>query len=1429
MPRRNYQWTRYWQRRDNQVSFGRDGLLRLWRSSLFQSSDPSNPQQFVEISSLLDIPCLILLGEPGMGKSFALKDTYLQLSDNNDAGDIFALHNMADYETSDELVEEIFENEQFGSWQQGNAIYHLFLDSLDEARIHIRTVTNKLTKSFQNNSQHLARLRVFIACRTSDWQLDFEESLKNLWGENQVAAYVLAPLQEQDVIEAASQIPDIEDANLFWQEVVRKEATPFAARPITLDFLLDEFVASGQLPQTRKELYERGCKKLCAEFNRPHADKDKLEPEERFIIAARIAATMIFTGYSSVRFEPLTENTSNSLSIEDISGEREIISGLEVSIHESGVRETLGTALFRGGEVKEWAHQTYAEFLAAWYVSQILSIAQIKSLIFHPDGKLVPQLHETSAWIASLKTELFDFILESDPDVLLQSDVATGDEQAKEKLARGLLEYIDKNPHSFFDGKNLTALKCQNLAIILREFIQDVAKSQRSRRLGLDIAIVCHETSLQELMVEIALNPEEPLRIRIGAAHGIVEIGDDNIKQQLKPLAVLDLENREFGELKISGILATWPNHLTAEELFATLIIPTEDHLIDRYVAQNWSEIILSKIESSDLPIALDWLQHQDTRRLLPSAFIDLINNILFVAWNNIEASGVATAFCLAAISLWQQHDSLIPRQGFRGNPRNNPNVLTIELILNDADKRNFFLQNLIPIISRYENMAHKLIHDVPFLNFDDVQWLISYFNRREAKQEKEFIVELLHYLVRLNEPDQFQYIYEVGQENQALWDALSFTLFIEINSEGARQLKERHLRRLEREREHEKYVRQQERLPITPSPKERVLSYLDQFERGDNDAWWKMSYWMMVRPNGMLMREYESEYDIGDLPVWDELTDFQKPRIVSSSINFLHTYFPDRGNCNNSWWENPELIYYGIVAGCRALFLAIDHEQSNSLTETDWKKWAPAMTYYIYRSLLGSDEEQKRRRKIALLKMAKTVAPEEVNETLLWIAERENDRETFFFTSKIEPFWDEQLAILFLRPLEEEKFKFDNETQILRAICRYNFSLVYPLLKSWLPNPLPMEERPKQRAVIAAQLLFSFAEDAGWDLVWPAIQSDTDFGKKIIECVSSVDSVAGRIPSGFIANKINEVSIADLYIWSFNQYPPEYDPPQRSGVNIVTLEHEVAGFRDSLPSSLARRGTKESIQELKRIADFLDLDLSQYQAQANVNYLQNSWQPIAPNEFRELRRNRRSRWIQTESQLLDAVNECLEQLNLEFQGKTVATPTAIDLWNEYKRPVDGKRTTFRTPKDEERLSDYIERFMRQKLEGRGVFISRENQIRRGSFTDIYIETMPLLPNGTFGQSIAVIIEVKGCWHKDLKTAMASQLKDRYMAENNIYHSIYLVGWFLCDSWEATDLKSRWNSGAKDFEELQNHLSNQATELSIDGFEIRPYILDITL
>ena len=69
------------------------------------------------------------------------------------------------------------------------------------------------------------------------------------------------------------------------------------------------------------------------------------------------------------------------------------------------------------------------------------------SVLVHPDdeeGKIVPQLHETAAWLASMSPEVFRAITHADPEVLLRSDVASTDVEERDALVGTLLRLYDE-------------------------------------------------------------------------------------------------------------------------------------------------------------------------------------------------------------------------------------------------------------------------------------------------------------------------------------------------------------------------------------------------------------------------------------------------------------------------------------------------------------------------------------------------------------------------------------------------------------------------------------------------------------------------------------------------------------------------------------------------------------------------------------------------------------------------------------------------------------------------------------------------------------------------------------------------------------------------------------------------------------------------
>jgi predicted NACHT family NTPase len=427
------------------------------------------------LTEISDFPCLVLLGEPGIGKTTTLKQEYENLKNRvKDSENTFLWKSLGDYDSDSNLCTAIFDNPIFQDWLQGNHRLYLFLDSLDEGRLSIINIVRILKREIEDLP--CDRLYFRITCRTYDWAYSLEDKLKEKWGEDNVKIYNLAPLRRIDVIEAAKERGI--DAEKFLQEVFNRNAAPLAIKPVTLKFLLGILQRKGEFPNSQKELYEQGCLQLCEEVNRDRCEEKitgNLSTKQRLLVAGRIAALTLFANRSSIWTSPeYGEMPTSDLAIRDLCGGRENIDGQEILIDQACIEEVLSiTGLFpsHGAHRMGWAHQTYAEFLAAWYLKERqLNLPQILKLIVHsgdPDNRIVPQLHETVAWLAGMIPEVFREVMKTDPDILLQSDIATADEADKEALVECLLKlhHEEKITYSWYSITSLYKnLNYSNLA-----------------------------------------------------------------------------------------------------------------------------------------------------------------------------------------------------------------------------------------------------------------------------------------------------------------------------------------------------------------------------------------------------------------------------------------------------------------------------------------------------------------------------------------------------------------------------------------------------------------------------------------------------------------------------------------------------------------------------------------------------------------------------------------------------------------------------------------------------------------------------------------------------------------------------------------------------------------------------------------------------
>jgi predicted NACHT family NTPase len=709
MSKKDYLWKRFWCPRSGSINLTDGGYLYDPDSEWGRAYNPD----LVSLEAIADVPCLVLLGEPGSGKSQELENLKA-LTESKICGSSQILD--LNLRSCVNLKEDLFKDEAFTNWLEDSYHLYLFLDSLDEGLLSIPTLAaglvDELKKAKYQNQ--INRLHLRLACRTFVFPEILEEGLEDLWQKANFAIYELASLRRIDIIKAA----EVEDffSNDFLKEIDQKSLVPLASKPITLKFLLNTYRRhNGQFLPDQKlhELYLEGCKLLCEEVNESRHASDRtgnLDSDQRLIVAARIAAVTIFAN----RFAVWAGVDQGHIPAEDVFWQRlcfgcEKVNRREFEITKEVIKEVLDTGLFssRGLHRMGWAHQTYAEFLAAWYLTQHeMSLEQVTKLIFSakdPDHKLIPQLHETAAWLASMKSGVLQEIVKTDPDILLQTDVPT-DAEIKASIVENLLTQYEEGKLFGRDRNNYchyAKLKHPGLVEQLRPYICDSSKQVDARDLAIDIAEVCEVSELQDELAKLSLDSAQSIYLRVSAAKVICSVGDATTRLKLKPLAIEQLPEDEDDRLKGCALKAIWSDHLTATELFSSLTRPKKRKLIGSYHIFTEYELV-PKLQPKDLVIALDWLVKQGIR-CLGHPFEDLGNKILLKAWEYLDLSGVTEGFIKVALVQWEKHQKIIAddsklEQQFTAS------------LLHDSEKRHKLVKQAVLIISEIQGNSLSLL-----------------------------------------------------------------------------------------------------------------------------------------------------------------------------------------------------------------------------------------------------------------------------------------------------------------------------------------------------------------------------------------------------------------------------------------------------------------------------------------------------------------------------------------------------------------------------------------------------------------------------------------------------------------------------------------------------------------------------------------------
>jgi predicted NACHT family NTPase len=743
MAEQDYNWKRFWCPRSSQINLGdRGGYLYDPEPEERKFHNPD----LVELKDIADIPCLVLLGEPGLGKSKTVEKEHKRISQAD--GEPPMVLNLHAYGSEDRLVKKLFESQQFSNWVQGDHHLYVFLDSLDECLLRIENLTKLLAEEFKQYEDKTDRLFLRIVCRTAVWQTTFEEQLRQIWGKDQVKIYELAPLRWKDVRHAAER-EEIADPDIFLQEICNKNIIPLAIKPITLIFLLKIYCRDGQFTENQPlcDLYLKGCRILCDEEDdadpRRPGHKENLDLDQRLIIAARIAAVTVFANRDAVWMG----RESGQIPEDDVL-RRELALGFEsinekqIEVSEAKITEVLDTGLFSSRGVKRigWAHQTYAEFLAAWYLRQHnLHLSQILNLIY-ADQRVIPQLQETAAWLASMIPEVFQAVMKTDPDVLLQSDISTIDNDNKAKLVKSLLQLHDEKnlAYSYFHILRYKNLDYLGLAEQLQPYILKSTKSIWTRYVAIDIAKACQVKDVQNSLVDLVLDFKQDYQLRVHAITAACHLCDEDTKSRLKSLAIDNIEHDPEDDLKGYALQAVYPNHVSTEEVLNNLKSPERDGFggsYQKFLTENFVEYF----HPADLLTALNWLERQPTVRELNHPFDTLSDSILQKAWEHIEDSKILFVFARIIFLRIQKSDAIV---------KSNYSEFKQQLV-DDDNKRRKLISEVIPLLPESDQYLWVSLIDIEnnqlALLPQDSLWLSEQLAASESEHVRNIYEKLIH------------------------------------------------------------------------------------------------------------------------------------------------------------------------------------------------------------------------------------------------------------------------------------------------------------------------------------------------------------------------------------------------------------------------------------------------------------------------------------------------------------------------------------------------------------------------------------------------------------------------------------------------------------------------------------------------------------